>query len=95
MEIERFKMRYIVLETQTYNNGTVGTLINSYTDKLQAESKFHLVLSAAAVSQLPKHCAFLLDDSARLLKSEAYIHEIPDIPIEPVDPTPPSEGGGE
>lgn len=88
-------MRYIVLETQTNTDGTVSTLINTYTDKLQAESQFHAVLSAAAISQLPKHCAFLLDDSARLLKSEAYIHEVILVPPEPVDPTPPSEGEGE
>lgn len=65
-------MKYIVLETQTNTDGTVGTLITTYDDKFQAESKYHAVLSAAAVSDLPKHCAFLLDDSARTLKSEAY-----------------------
>ena len=69
-------MMYIVLETQTYTNGTVGTLIETFSDKNAAESKYHTVLAAAAISQLPKHCAFMLDDSARLIKSEVYFHEV-------------------
>lgn len=76
-------MMYIVLETQTYTNGTVGTLIETFSDKNAAESKYHTVLAAAAISQLPKHCAFMLDDSARLIKSEVYFHEVLPEPEEP------------
>ena len=79
-------MMYIVLETQTYTNGTVGTLIETFSDRNAAESKYHTVLAAAAISQLPKHCAFMLDDSARLLKSEVYIHEVIPVPPEPEEP---------
>lgn len=66
---------YIILETQTNANGTVGTLINSYEDRNAAESKYHQVLAAAAISQLPRHCAFMLTDEGYTIKSEFYVHE--------------------
>ena len=40
-------------------NGTVGTLIDSCENRNDAESKYHNVLAAAAISQLPLHCALL------------------------------------
>lgn len=67
---------YIILEAQTNKNGTLGTLITSYEDQYQAESKYHQVLSAAAVSSLPKHTAFMLTDDGFVIKSECYKHEI-------------------
>lgn len=67
---------YIILETQTNANGTVGTLINTYTDRNAAESKYHTVLAAAAISELPLHCAFMLTDEGYLIKSEVYRHTI-------------------
>lgn len=69
-------MKYIVLETQTNSDGTLGTLINDYDDQNKAESKYHAILSAAAISTLPKHSAFLLTDAGRLLKSDVYIHNV-------------------
>ena len=67
---------YIVLETQTYIDGTVGTLINTYTDTNEAESNYHRVLMAAAISTVPIHTAFMLTDSGQIIKSESYKHEI-------------------
>ena len=46
-------MTYIVLEIQTNSDGTVGTIIDTFTSRNLAEQKYHLILSAAAVSQLP------------------------------------------
>lgn len=68
-------MKYIILETQTTKDGAVGTLINAYDSKNEAESKYHTVLAAAAISALKKHCAFMLNDSAQVIKSECYEHE--------------------
>ena len=65
---------YIILETQTNPNGTVGTLINSYEDRNAAESKYHQILAAAAISQIPRHCAFMLTDEGYTIKSEFYTH---------------------
>ena len=66
---------YIVLETQTHSNGTVGTLIDTFDDGAAAENKYHLILAAAAISTLPRHSAFMLSDAGHLIKSETYEHE--------------------
>lgn len=70
-------MTYIVIELQTNSDGTVGNLVWAYTDRNQAEQKYHLVLSAAAVSSLPAHAAVLLTGDGRMLASQCYRHEEP------------------
>ena len=67
---------YIILETQTNTDGSLGTLINQYEDRNAAESKYHQVLSSAAISELPHHCAFMLSDEGFVIKSECYTHEV-------------------
>ena len=70
---------FIVLEVQANIDGTVGTLINTYkdTEKSMAESKYHTILSAAAISNVYNHAAFMLTDEGRLIRSERYRHESP------------------
>ncbi len=65
---------YIVIEIQTNDSGAIGTLVNSYADRNQAEQKYHAVLSAAAVSALPKHSAVMLDNDGVYVKGECYRH---------------------
>ena len=68
-------MNYIVIELQTNTDGTVGNLVTAYTDRNTAEQKYHLVLSSAAVSELPAHAAVLLTSDGRTLASQCYRHE--------------------
>ena len=68
-------MNYIILETQTSQDGTVGTLVYSFTDENQAESKYHEVLQYAAISKAAKHAAFFLTDDGIYVKSERYYHD--------------------
>ena len=68
--------KYLILEVQVNADGTVGTVINSYTDKNVAESNYHRVLMAAAISSLPVHTAYMLTESGQTLKSECYIHDV-------------------
>lgn len=67
-------MTYVVIELQTNTDGTVGNLVYAYTNRNEAEQKYHLVLSAAAVSQLPAHAAVLLTGDGRTLASQCYRH---------------------
>ena len=67
-------MVFVVMEIQS-NNETAATLINSYTDRNEAESKFHTILGAAAISNVLTHTAVLLTDTGKALKSETYRHE--------------------
>lgn len=71
-------MKYITIEIQSYPDGTVGFLTFDYTDKAQAESKYHAVLSAAAVSALPQHAAILIDNTGKLLERQCYTHAVPE-----------------
>lgn len=68
-------MVYVVMEIQS-SNESAATLINSYTNRNEAESKFHQILGAAAVSNVPVHSAVLLTDSGKSLKSESYTHKL-------------------
>lgn len=63
----------IVMEIQV--GETVSTIVESYADPFQAESKFHQILTAAAVSSVPKHSAVILNDEGQMMKHECYIHE--------------------
>lgn len=65
-------MNFIVIELQTNADGTVGNLVWSFDNRSQAESKYHAVLSAAAISTLPVHAACLMDATGRLLDRGCY-----------------------
>ena len=65
---------YVVMEIQTNSNGTVGTLINSYENQNEAESKYHQILANASVSSLPVHSAIMMQNDGIYIKSERYFH---------------------
>lgn len=67
-------MKYIVLEIQTSIDNTVSILSYQFDNKQEAESKFHLVLSFAAVSQLPCHTAILLTNTGDTYDMKSYKH---------------------
>ena len=68
-------MVFVVMEIQS-DNETAATLINSYTNRNEAESKFHQILYSAAISAVPTHTAVLLTDTGKALKSETYTHKV-------------------
>ena len=67
-------MKYLVLEIQTYGNGSVGNIINAYDTFETAESAFHSVVASAVLSNLPKHTVVLLDDNGALYDVKSYVH---------------------
>lgn len=67
-------MNYIVIELQT-NGDTTANIITVYADRLQAESNFHDILRAAAVSSVEAHSAVIMTDDGKLVRpSECYRH---------------------
>ncbi len=66
--------KYIVIELQTYADGSVGSFINTFDDRNTAEQKYHTILAAAAVSQIPTHAAVMLTKEGMLLMNQYYIH---------------------
>lgn len=67
---------FLVIEIQTGADGTVSTLNYSYTTRNAAEEQFHRILTAAAVSSLPKHAALMVSDEGFPLRHECYKHEV-------------------
>lgn len=65
---------FIVIEIQTQTD-KIDTIVTTHADRLQAESKYHEILKFAAVSEVPKHGAVLLNDEGQRINSECYIHE--------------------
>lgn len=63
---------YVVIEIQT--NDSVATIVNAYSERQQAESMYHQILSSAAVSSVRKHGAVMLTDDGERLKGECYYH---------------------
>lgn len=85
-------MKYIVVEIQKNVDGSVGNLVSAYDDINAAQSKYHAVLSAAALSQLPCHAAVLLNETGYCIVHEHFIYVEPEPPIEEVQP---GDGEGE
>ena len=67
---------YIIMEVQVFPAGNISTPTYAYENLNSAESKYHSILSSAAVSSLPVHTAFMLTDGGQVLKSECFRHEI-------------------
>lgn len=75
--------KYIVMEIQTFVTGAVSTPTYAYDSQASAESKYHAILSSAAVSKLPKHAAVLMTSEGYVQESRCYEHEIPEPEPEP------------
>ena len=83
-------MNYIVQEIQTTAGATALVTPNVYTDRNQAEAKFHQILAAAAASQVEEHAAIMYTNDGRMVRTECYRHPV--APAEPeVEPEPEGE----
>lgn len=67
-------MKYIVIEIQTNADGTVGNLVWSYDTRNLAEQQYFLVLSSAAVSDLPVHAAVLMTSEGHTIYTQCFKH---------------------
>lgn len=78
-------MSYIVIEIQTNENGEIGQLVSIFPDRNNAEMKYHQILAAAAISEIPSHAAVMLTNDGRMVKHEVYYHSQPEPEPEPED----------
>lgn len=67
-------MLFIVMEIQSTGE-SASTIVFSYTDRNEAESKYHTILAAAAISSVPTHSALLCTDAGRALMYQSYSHK--------------------
>lgn len=68
-------MKYVVVEIQTDAEGAIGVLTYPFSTLPEAQSKYHSVLSFAAVSELPMHSCVLLRSDGATLASEYFAPE--------------------
>jgi len=66
---------YVVVELQKSNDTTIASLVSTHQTLAEAESKFHQVLSYAAVSTLPLHSCVLLNEDAYVIRTQSYSHD--------------------
>ena len=70
--------QFYIFEIQQYQNGEYGDIRHIAFDedaekaRLKAESKYHEVLSAAAVSELPMHSAILVSSEGFPIMHQCY-----------------------
>lgn len=89
--------QYYIIEIQQYTNGEYGHQVHFAFDvdaakaRLKAESKYHEVLAAAAVSELQSHSATLLTSDGRAIMNQCYKHTLPE-PEPEVESTTETEG---
>lgn len=76
---------FYVMELQTDITGSVLTW--TFTNFAEAESKFYLILSSAAISPVRKHGAIILNEDGIMLKHEVFTHKVEEQAVE--------ENGGE
>ena len=66
-------MKYLVIELQGTGE-SVSNIVTTHDTINEAESKYHQILGAAAVSSIPVHAAVILTDEGHSMKHECYKH---------------------
>ena len=67
-------MKYIVIELQKNAGGALTTIVTEHETKELAESKYHTILSFAAVSEMPVHSAVILTEEGFPVKYQWFRH---------------------
>ena len=72
--------QFYIFEIQQYQDGTFGHIVHFAYDedpniaRLKGESKYHEVLTAAAVSNLPSHAAIMFGADGFPIMNQCYKH---------------------
>lgn len=69
---------YVVIELQK-NGDSIANIVTSHDVRDDAESKYHQILSAAAISTVELHSAVMLNENGNPIKHEVYKHEAEEI----------------
>ena len=94
--------QYYIVEIQQLANGEYAHLVHFAWDedpdkaRLKAESTYHSILAAAAISETKKHSAVILSDESFPVMNACYKHNLPAPEPEPEnepEEEEPAEGG--
>lgn len=75
-------MKYLVIEIQKFENGSMSTPAYAYDNINSAEAKYHSILASAAVSSLPVHSAVLMNEAGYQIRAQSYTHGVEPEPEE-------------
>lgn len=65
---------YIVIELQKNTEGQVANIVTEHANLAEAESKYHAILSVAAVSEIPVHSAIIVSEEGVPMLWKCYKH---------------------
>lgn len=65
---------FIIIEIQKDANNNIATLVTQKADRNEADSTYHTILAAAAISQLPEHGAVMLTSDCGYVMGQSYTH---------------------
>ena len=68
-------MKYFILEIQKNADGTCAHIVQTSDTRNGAESVYHQILAAAAISNVYQHTAVLLTDTGMEIMHQCYVHE--------------------
>ena len=66
---------YFIIETQVDADGVGASIVTTTDTRNEAESEYHRILQAAAVSEVAKHGAAVLTDEAVPIMNRCYTHQ--------------------
>ena len=66
--------KYIVIELQKNADGQVANIVTSHDTLAEAESAYHSILAAAAISKIPVHSAIIVSEEAFTVDHKCYKH---------------------
>ena len=66
---------YFIMELQRGADGSCAHLVHTAENRNQAESVYHQVLAAAAISSVPTHSAIMITDAGEPVMHDSYLHE--------------------
>ena len=66
--------KYVVIELQTMQDGTVANITTAYETQNAAESAYHSILATAAISSLPCHSAIIISNEGFPIMHACYHH---------------------
>lgn len=66
-------MKYLVIEIQKFADGTIAVPpIATYDDWYNAVSRYHAIMSAAAISDVPVHSCVVLNEVGQEVRMDSY-----------------------
>ena len=66
-------MKYLVIEIQKFSDGTVAVPpISTYDSFFEAVSRYHTILAAAAVSDVPVHTCCIINEVGQEIRMDSY-----------------------